>query len=145
MYLGLHVEHIQRLHPILGLKPNTFGHLSYANVNHVNPFSQRNPNSWAQSFVLVFQFVDDAFILRSSVSGVLKVNQALQEFSDKFRHRFKGGSKRAAVLYEAKRGWSLLTSCMSWAQPFKTLQLQLDASCARCMALTAELSERYPA
>ena len=45
-----------------------------------------------------FQFVDDAFILQSSVSGVLKVNQALQEFSDKFRHRFKGGSKRAAVL-----------------------------------------------
>lgn len=40
----------------------------------------------------------DAFILQSFVSGVLKVNQKLQEFSDNFRHRFKGGSKRAGVL-----------------------------------------------
>ena len=117
------------------LHPSGAGHVDAdLHLGACHPQTARHP-----------QFVDDAFILRSSVSGVLKVNQALEEFSDKFRHRFKGGSKRAAVLYEAKRGWSLLTRCISWAQPFKTLQLQLDAACARCMALTAELSERFPA
>ena len=111
---------------------------------------------WAQSSVLVFQFVDDVFIPQSSISGVRGVNHALQEFSDKFRHRFKGGSKRAAVLPVGTMKPNEETLGTLHQEPVVavdklhvlgptidaglTLQLQLDVVCARCMALTAELS-----
>ena len=52
----------------------------------------------AQHRILLTQFVDDAFVFHSSLAGLLKGNRALESFAESWKHMFKGGKKRAAVL-----------------------------------------------
>ena len=46
----------------------------------------------------MLQFVDDTFVMQSSAAGLRSVNRALGKFCVKWRHCFKGGSKRPTVL-----------------------------------------------
>ena len=48
--------------------------------------------------MLMLQFVDDSFVLQSSLWGLTSVNKALSAFCVTWRHRFKMGTKGPAVL-----------------------------------------------
>jgi hypothetical protein len=48
--------------------------------------------------LLIIQFVDDTFIVQSTVFGLRCANRGLSVFCKLWRHRIKGGSKRPVVL-----------------------------------------------
>ena len=65
---------------------------------------------WASNSLLIVQFVDDAFLLQSSLAGLRTCNVALQKFASQWNNKFKGGAKRASVL--ATGVASLVTSSL---------------------------------
>ena len=52
----------------------------------------------AKNRFLMMQFVDDTFVLQSSAAGLRGVNKAMENFAYQWRHCFKCGSKRPAVM-----------------------------------------------
>ena len=99
--------------------------------------------------VLIVQFVDDSFILQSTMFGMRCVNKALSNFSYRWRHRFKAGTKGPSILAVACAGAdghlcgnvdgivpSLVPKMQVlglWIDSGLVLQEQLDQVCGRLM------------
>ena len=109
----------------------------------------------AQHRILLTQFVDDAFVFHSSLAGLLKGNRALESFAESWKHMFKGGKKRAAVLAvgaatpaaealgtlqgEQVRPAQAITVLGPTLDTALSLSPQLELVCCRVQTLTQQL------
>ena len=110
---------------------------------------------WAAHSLLIVQFIDDSFVLQSTLAGLRAADLALDRFAAKWIHKFKGGRKGASVLavgvmppHQSALG-SLqgvpvqLVNQLSVLGPAidvnLSLQPHLDSTCARVLAMTSEL------